>query len=434
MHSPPRALLASLIVLALAACSPTAERERGHVRESPKAQPSKGNQPVASSGTALVVAWPGEVAAIDPASGSILFDGPGVLPATNSSTVVTAEAEDELTFVRTIRVATGEVVRTARVAGELAVRVVSGDGLHVALMDPTAQGTDPWTPTPRTTTDIVVADTRGSVAPRRYHLDGNFDPEAFSQDGGSLFMIKYLPAEAPTAYRVVQLELEDGDVYPVLGRRKSWSQRMAGTRLAQAAAPDGTGLYTLYTSQPAPYASGFDAQQANADRAVAFVHSLSLSRDFAVCVGLPKPLWGADPEQEAIAAAPDGGRVYVVDAALGMVVVMDTWKTKVVRTGRVPLTSMGDGRTAAAVTPNGSTLFVARGGEIAEIDTSTLRLRDMRTTDVDVSAMGFSPDGTTIWLGSADGAAAMDVRTWTPGATIEAPNSGAPMFVRPIAA
>jgi hypothetical protein len=246
---------------------------------------------------ALVLGWPGEVAAIDPDTGSVPYEGAGLLPATDASTVITAEAGDGVTFVRTVRTATGEVVSSAKVPGELAIRVVSGDGRRVALMAPVTPGTDPWMPASRTTTDVVVADTRGIVQPRRYHLDGNLEPEAFSQDTGSLFMIRYLTAEAPTAYRVVQLELGEGDVYPVLGRRKAWSQRMAGTRLAQVAAADGTGLYTLYTSQPAPYAAGFDPEQANAGRDVAFVHSLSLTREFAVCVGLPRPLWGADPEQ-----------------------------------------------------------------------------------------------------------------------------------------
>jgi DNA-binding beta-propeller fold protein YncE len=383
---------------------------------------------------ALVLGWPGEVAAIDPDDGTVLFDGPGVLPATDASTVVTAEVDDGRTSIRTVEAATGEVVSTASVRGELAIRVVSGDGRRAALMAPVPPGTDPWMPTPRTTTDVVVADTSGIVDPRRYHLNGNLEPEAFSEDGGSLFMIRYLPAEAPVAYRVVQLELEDGDVYPVLGRLKSWSQRMAGTRLAQAAAADGTGLYTLYTSQPAPYAAGFDPEQANAKRSVAFVHSLSLSRGFAVCVGLPKPLWGADPEQEAIAVAPDGGRVYVVDTALGIVVVMDTWKLRVVRTEHVDGLPAGGGQVAAGVTPDGSTLFVAQGSEVAEIGTSTLRVRATRSTPGSVSAMGFSPDGGTMWLGLPDRVEAMAIATWTPGATITAPNAGAPTFVGPIPA
>jgi hypothetical protein len=258
----------------------------------------------------------------------------------------------------------------------------------------------------------VVADTGGIVPPRRYHLKGNLEPEAFSADRSTLFLIKYLPAEAPTAYRVVQLELEDGDVYPVLGRLKSWSQTMAGTRLSQVASADGSGLYTLYTSQPASYAAGFDPGQANANRPVAFVHSLSLSRETAVCVGLPKPLWGANAEQEAIAADPDGSDVYVVDTARDIVAVMDTWKLKVIRTSHLGLEPMGEGRAAAVVSPDGSTLFVTRGSRIAAIDTGTLRLRDVRATAGPVSAMGFSLDGATMYLGLPNEVAPVDLATW----------------------
>jgi YVTN family beta-propeller protein len=369
------------------------------------------------------------VAAIDAATGSVLFDGTGLVPASNRSVIVTTEIRGALTSLRTIEAATGNVLATATVRGRLAIRVVSGDGRRAALMAPVPAGTDPWIPTSRAATDIVVVDTSGIVPPRRYHLEGNLEPEAFSADDGSLFMIRYLPAEAPAAYRVAQLELADGDVYPVLGRRKSWSQIMSGTRLSQAASPDGTGLYTLYTSQPASYAAGFDPNQANADRPVAFVHSLSLSREFAVCVGLPKSLWGADAAEQAIAVDPDGSRVYVVDTVRDVLAVIDTWKLKVVATAHPGLGPMGTGRAAGAVSPDGSTLFVSRGARVAAIDTNTLRFRDVRSAPGPVSAMGFSRDGTTMYLGLPGEVGAVETATWASGGSIEAPNPAPPTFV-----
>jgi hypothetical protein len=88
---------------------------------------------------------------------------------------------------------------------------------------------------------------------------------------------------------------------------------------------------------------------------------------------------------------------------------MDTRKTKVIRTQQVELDSMGEGQATAAVTPDGSTLFVARGTHLARIDTSTLDVRELRSTAGSVSAMGFSPDGTTMWLGGPDSVTAVDV-------------------------
>jgi hypothetical protein len=302
------------------------------------------------------------------------------------------------------------------------------------MMAPLPKGASQWVPTPRTFTDIVVADPTGEVPPQRFHIKGNVEPEAFSADGSGLFLIRYLPGEAPTAYRVARLDLEDGDVYPVLGRNKTWAETMTGTRLKQAESADGAGLYTLYTSQPPSYATGFDPTQAQATRPVAFVHSLNLEDGFAVCVGLPKSLWGGDPDAEAIAVSPDGARVYVVDTVRGVIAEMDTGRLRVIRSVKADLGALGRSHAEAAVSPDGASLFVSRGSSIAAFDTASLERDAVRTTGGEVTALGFSLDGRSMYLAMRDEVAVVDASTGAARGMIPIPNVGPASFVGSIAA
>jgi hypothetical protein len=424
------ALTMVVTVFALAACTPS----------TPTALPHDGTTapaPVATAQvatTAVVLGSGSQLVAIDPATGSVLFKGTGVHTATDPSRLFTAEPQGASTMLRTRVTATGAVIATATIHGSLAIRVVSADGGRVALMAPLPAGASPWIPAPRPSTDVVVADPTGATPPLRFHIGGNVEPEAFSADGTGLFLIRYLPATAPTAYRVARLDLDDGDVYRVLGRNKTWAQTMSGTRLTQVASQDGAGLYTLYSSQPPSYAAGFDAVQAGAKRPVAFVHSLSLTDGFAVCVGLPKSLWGGAPDAEAIAVSPDGARVYVVDTERGVIAVMDTGRLKVIGSATVDLTSVGSSRTEAAVSPDGSSLFVTRGSRILTIDAETLRPVAARTTGGEVTALGFSLDGRSMYLAMRDEVAVVDVSTGEPTRMIPAPDLGPATFVGSIPA
>ena len=74
-----------------------------------------------------------------------------------------------------------------------------------------APGYDAWTPVPRASTTIVVADPSGGSPASRFRLAGNFEPEAFSTGGDALFLIQYLPALAPTVYRVTELDLRTAE-------------------------------------------------------------------------------------------------------------------------------------------------------------------------------------------------------------------------------
>lgn len=342
-------------------------------------------------------------------SGAVVFESAGGLPSPDGSLVVSTSRVGGATRLVASDARTGKTLETSRVRGDLAVRAVSERGDSVALMAPLPSGWDPWTPRPRSRTTIVVADPSGTLEPATYRLDGNFEPEAFSTDGGRLFMLQYLPPEAPSVYRVTVLDLARGSVDPVFGPYKGPAERMPGTRLEQVRAPDGSQLYTLYTSERPGYAPHGAPVPRNA--VVSFVHVLSLSDGWAHCVGLPKPFWHRPASAEAIAASPDGTRLYVVDVGIGLVTVLDTSSLEILDTAPIGARIPDAGRTTATVSSDGSTLFVGGGRTLLAIDTSTFGVSRRLTVPGDVFGLGLSGDGTELYVALGQGLEVLDPAT-----------------------
>ncbi|MGH2764446.1 MAG: hypothetical protein ACRDKA_00810 [Actinomycetota bacterium] len=126
----------------------------------------------------LLLGSSGGVVTLDPADGSVLFQGSGVPSFNDWSTLFTATAEEGRTILEARDSASGVAVSSLPLPGELGVRVASSDGSLVALMPPLPGGASPWIPEPRAFTTITVADPSGLQEPRRFRLEGNFEPEA----------------------------------------------------------------------------------------------------------------------------------------------------------------------------------------------------------------------------------------------------------------
>ena len=343
-------------------------------------------------------------------SGSVLFDRPGTVASLGGSWLLSATPSAGSTLLETVDGADAEPASDVRLDGTLDVRVVSESGAAVALTDPLPDGWDPEVPLPRSRTPIVVADPTGTGQPRTYDLRGNFEPEAFSTDDRQLFMIQHLPAEAPTVYRVTVLDLKRGRVYPVFGPYKTPPERMPGIRLQQIISPNDDQLYTLYSSARPGYAP-HHAPVPN-DATVSFVHVLSLREGWAHCVGLPEELWDRPASEQAMATSPNGRLLYIVDATLGLVTVMDTASLEV-RTASIDLAVPGVRHTSAVVSANGSALFVGTSGEhsgVTKIDTDTFEVLRTWETD-DVSGLGLSADGERLYVAFDDRVEVMDATT-----------------------
>jgi hypothetical protein len=391
-------VVVSALVLFAAACSgegtPQGEREQTAQRE--QSVPGLRDE-------TLLLDTPAGPLAVRAPGGSVLSAFPDALAAGDGSLVYSARVEGGTTVLDSVAPATGEVAAHAEIRGGYRLGVVSGSGRAAALTERLPDGWDPWTPLPRATTEIVVADPTGSSEPREFTLKGNFEPEAFSVDDRTLFLIQHLPALRPEAYRVTTLDLRSGEVRPTYGPFKTPSERMPGIRLQQLWGPNGNQLYTLYSSARPGYAP--HRAPVASDAAVSFVHVLDLEERWAHCVGLP----------EAMSASPDGSRLFVVDAGLGLVAVMDT-ETLQVRTGAVALASSGDiGRTTARTSADGRTLFVSTSAsgssEIAKVNVGTFEVVDRWRLTGAVSTLGLSADGERLYAATGTGVVVLDTET-----------------------
>jgi hypothetical protein len=402
-----------LIIAGTTACSSVGERD-----------------PQSSGSPDLLVVDSGHgVTALRAGDGSIAFEAPAELAMPGRSELVSARIDGGDTVVTALDPATGEPSSTARLHGELAVRVVSADGSRVALMAPPAEGQESWAPVPRSSTAIVVADAAVTEVPQRYRLRGNFEPEAFSSDGGHLFLISYVPPLDPSAYRVASLDLASGRVEDVFGRDKAPSEKMGGTRLNQVLAPDGDRLYTLYTDQPSEYAEGYGAgADASADGwggessgAVAFVHTLSLGNQWAFCAGLPRGFGSASADATAIAVSPDGRRVFVVDTDRGLVAELAARSMEVARLARVDLSRLTGGSTMAGVGGDGTTLYVGRGDAIVSIDADAMRASPPWSLGGTLVGLTLSPDGRRLYAALPGRIEQLEPSTGAVQSTISAP-------------
>src|SRR5918996_4348774 len=127
--------------------------------------------PGSAPGEALILGSDGGVVSMNPGTGAVRSQGPGVPGLGNWSTVFATAPVGDATTLQARDSATGNVVSSVHLSGSLGVRVASPDGSRVALMAPLPAGRSPWIPTPRTSTDLVVADPTGATEPRTYRLD-----------------------------------------------------------------------------------------------------------------------------------------------------------------------------------------------------------------------------------------------------------------------
>ncbi len=324
---------------------------------------------------------------------------PDAVPAIDWSAVVRATPSEGGTMVEATDPETGAPLWSREVAGTLEVKVASGDAAMVALGRPEetagyASG--------RTSTALVILE-EGVPQPRTIVLEGNHAPEAFSTDGGSLFVVEYLPSENPTSYRVRRLDLATEEVVGVYTVDQELQESMQGTARVQAASPDGRRLYTLYTLEGA--------------RGVrrTFVHVLSLDELWAHCIDLPASFGSLDERAMAITVSPDGTRLYVADASTGMVAEADTETLAVTRTAEIAFWSQGG--TAHVVAGRDGPLYLAKGTGVLEVDTAGWMAGRSWELEGRINGLQTSNDGTRLFVGLRDEIVVLDTET---GAQLDA--------------
>jgi hypothetical protein len=268
---------------------------------------------------------------------------------------------------------------------------------------------------PRTATTIVVVDPARGRA-RTLDLRGNFEPEAFSADGSSLFVLEYLPAEAPERYRVRRVDVGTGTVSPLLLRDKrvvppGAEEEMRGEGRQAVLAPDRTRLYTLYLHQ-GEHQHTRDLlpgrRAADGHPVHAFVHVLSLTEGWAYCLDLPDPFGSYPAESHALTVSPDGKRLYVGELTTKQLVVADTESLTVTKVAPLADDEPAGAGAAMSMSPDGAALYVAAANVVRRLDPATLRVTGSWTTPAVVRGLAPTADGRTLYVGQDGGVARVD--------------------------
>jgi hypothetical protein len=307
----------------------------------------------------LYVGSASTITALSPDTGTVRFTKSPAIATRDWSRLISTVSTGSATLLTESDARNGKTLATRRLAPNLGVRAVSDDGTTAVLTENAVTGANPYEPTARAFTQLTVV--RRGQKPQSYLVKGNVEPEAFSLSKRSLFVIQYTPPTAPDRYRVARIDLTDHharvSAHAVRSNEDELQEPMRGTARAQAMAPDGRRLYTLYTRDATATAP-----------AEAFVHVLDLQHERATCVDLPAE-FAASPVG-AVAVSPSGTRLYVVSPATGSLAELDTAALRITRTARLPEPS-ADTTVRATVVGN-TTLYVAVAGAVTTVNLTDL--------------------------------------------------------------
>jgi hypothetical protein len=238
-------------------------------------------------------------------------------------------------------------------------------------------------------------------------VPGNVEPEAFSLSGDALFVVDFVPPLAPERYRVARLDLRRGSVDDVRSNEEELQAPMRGSARAQAMAPDGRRLYTLYTRDATP-----------TEPAEAFVHVLDLDDETATCIDLPAEF--ASNPLGAVAVSPSGARAFVFVAAAGVLAELDTRSLTVSRTALIARPLGATGLTSRA-TATDSTLYLSVDQQIAPVDLDDLSVGEWVPAPGTVTGIQPASDGASLYVALPDRVYRYDRRTLEPRQTVVEP-------------
>jgi hypothetical protein len=386
-----------------------------------------GGSPNLPEGALFTTGDDGSVSLFDTDTGAWVYQVPDAALAHDRSTLFQAAAVDDETVLTAFDPVTAEEMQAQRIPGELQIRVVSPQGDAVALMEPRTT-TGLYVPERRDSTDIYVARTDGTTW-RRYVLEGNYEPEAFSVNTQTLFLLKFLPADNPDHYEVHRLDLETGavinDYTPEVGL-DTW---MKGHARAQVTAPDGRFLYTLYSLDEGEDPIKDPALENSPDYH-AFVHVISLEEEWSFCIFLPMRFGQQNVDSIGLAVSPDGSALAAVDKRTGVLVEIDTAKLEISRHNIIGQYPEAEGPVPMAIDPAG-TIYLADGGYVSSLEPENRNYGAGMETAGIVRSMDLSDNGQFLRVAVPDRIHVIDLSTGEEAGSLVLPNAANQVILGP---
>jgi hypothetical protein len=320
---------------------------------------------------------------------------PGLVALDGRTFVEAISSDADTTEVRWADLFTGDPLGHALLDGaDLMPTVTDTTGRFVALVSAAAAQVDGTVAPGRESSTIVIAD-RELGERYRTTLPGNFYPEAFgiavtaSGVPDAVYLLEYLPADAPTHYRVRVLDTATGEIgLPVSLRFKSQEvdAEMAGiSRTQVVSGHDGGLVFTLYRGVAG-----------EGDRhGYAFVHTLGLAGG-VWCLDIAKEM-ELDTQSGALVVAGDRLVVASANGTIGnyeIAAVPDPTRQPVMDGVRPYLHPEGEPVLAAT----DDRVWVAWDNLVYELDATTLELVvfEPRRVAGTVSALAATDDGLVI--------------------------------------
>jgi hypothetical protein len=400
----------------------------------------------------LMAATAAALVSINRDDGILVSDGTGVVSRLNSRTgetefvltdavrapddsfIYRSEEAAGATLVEVLDPKSGEVRTATSLAGRLEIRAVAPLGGAVALMAPRPASADLYVPRPRELTSINVIWNEGRE-PRNYTLKGNFEPETFSTDENTLFLLEFWPSTAPDRYFVRQLDLETGTIENVSTPDQEegieLNPEMRGHARAQVMAPDGSFLFSLYTISEGDKPVHDPA--APAEARWAFVHTLNLEEKWSHCIFLPLPFGTGQESAMSLGISEDGRDLFVIDGATQHVARIDAKRLRVDRVEEIPGLRAQD---AMPVAVGPEVVYIGLNGNVLEMGRKSLIPNAAFVINTESSALPIvglelAPDGRTLRISHGVSISVLDMPTERVIASLTSPGRTGNSFVGP---
>jgi DNA-binding beta-propeller fold protein YncE len=249
-------------------------------------------------------------------------------------------------------------------SAEYSLGGVSQDGTRAVAFDVSGLSTRATVVSRDGTRTFALPSTRGSW---------KFD----ALRGNHLFLIQLLPIGGYEV-RLYHLDTSRLDKQPLKDPHESG--RIWGSPFSRLASTDGRYLFTLYIGS----------------NGGAMIHELDLKAATARCIDLPGTGDYNSATSWGLALSSNGETLRLVSPGYGRVVSIDVRSRKVTDAFRIALPNWAVVSTTASLSPDGTKLAIANGEAVAVIDLASRRVA-LRAAAKKTIAVGYSPDGSTLW-------------------------------------